>query len=286
MAGDKLEFRGPIGGFFTWKAADGGPLFLVGGGSGVVPLMAIIRHRAAGSDVPTRLLYSSRSYEEIIYREELESLTQRDGSLEVSHTLTRSRPEGWSGWRIDAEMLQGRWVGPGGEPSPSFAAPRRLWRGGGRAGETETRPRAREDRTLRTDRRLVNYGRGAQAGRQRRSWHPRGDSSLGWLARASCEGCGRVAHIGEAMAYTTRDRHHRPLPSLRRQCPHPARSQPRATLDRSEGHKVPAGRGRGRVKRYQTEEEPDVVLGCAGDIPPWRPWRPPTGCARTRLSSR
>ena len=71
--------------------------------------MAMIRHRAAaGSDVPTHLLYSSRSYEEIIFREELENLAARDSSLEVSHTLTRSRPEGWSGYhrRIDAEMLR------------------------------------------------------------------------------------------------------------------------------------------------------------------------------------
>jgi ferredoxin-NADP reductase len=108
MAGDKLEFRGPIGGYFTWEAKDGGPLFLVGGGSGVVPLMAMLRHRGAvGSEVPTRLLYSSRSYEEIIYREELENLAARDGSLEVIHTLTRSRPQDWSGYdrRIDAEML-------------------------------------------------------------------------------------------------------------------------------------------------------------------------------------
>jgi ferredoxin-NADP reductase len=109
MAGDKLELRGPIGGYFTWEAQDGGPLLLVGGGSGVVPLMAMIRHHAAvGSAVPTRLLYSSRSYEEIIYRKELENLAAaRDGSLEVIHTLTRSRPEGWSGYdrRIDAEML-------------------------------------------------------------------------------------------------------------------------------------------------------------------------------------
>ena len=108
MAGDKLELRGPIGGYFAWKARDGGPLFLVGGGSGVVPLRAMIRHRAAvGSEVPTRLLYSSRSYEEIIYHEELENLVGLDGSLEVIHTLTRSRPEGWSGYdrRIDAEML-------------------------------------------------------------------------------------------------------------------------------------------------------------------------------------
>jgi len=108
MAADKLELRGPIGGYFAWEAEDGGPLLLIAGGSGVVPLMAMIRHRAAvGSDLPTRLLYSSRSYEEIIYREELENLTVRDGSLEVIHTLTRSRPEGWSGYhrRIDAEML-------------------------------------------------------------------------------------------------------------------------------------------------------------------------------------
>jgi ferredoxin-NADP reductase len=108
MAGDKLEFRGPIGGYFTWEEGDGGPLFLVGGGSGVVPLMAMIRHRAAVStDVPTRLLYSSRSYEEIIYYKELENLTVRDGALEVIHTLTRSRPQDWSGYdrRIDAEML-------------------------------------------------------------------------------------------------------------------------------------------------------------------------------------
>jgi ferredoxin-NADP reductase len=109
MAGDKLEFRGPIGGYFAWEAqVDGGPLLLVGGGSGVVPLMAMIRHRAAvGSEVPTRLLCSSRSYEEIIYRKELENLAARDGSLEVIHTLTRSRPEGWSGYhrRIDAQML-------------------------------------------------------------------------------------------------------------------------------------------------------------------------------------
>src|SRR5918999_83097 len=108
MAGDKLEFRGPIGGYFTWEEGDGGPLLLVGGGSGVVPLMAMIRHRAVvGSEVPTRLLYSSRSYEEIIYLKELENLTARDGSLEVIHTLTRSRPQDWSGYdrRIDAQML-------------------------------------------------------------------------------------------------------------------------------------------------------------------------------------
>jgi ferredoxin-NADP reductase len=109
VAGDRLELRGPIGGYFAWEANDGGPLFLVAGGSGVVPLMAMLRHRAAvSSDVAAQLLYSSRSYEEIIYREELERLGAQDGSLEVVHTLTRSRPEGWDGYcrRIDAQMLK------------------------------------------------------------------------------------------------------------------------------------------------------------------------------------
>jgi Oxidoreductase NAD-binding domain len=72
-------------------------------------LMAMIRHRAAaGSDVPSRLLCSSRSYEEIVFREELETLASRDSALEVIHTLTRSRPEGWTGYdrRVDAEMLR------------------------------------------------------------------------------------------------------------------------------------------------------------------------------------
>src|SRR5919202_697571 len=83
MRGDRLELRGPIGGYFAWEEGDGGPLFLVGGGSGVAPLMAMIRHRAAvSSDVPTRLLYSSRSFEEIIFREELETLASRDSALE------------------------------------------------------------------------------------------------------------------------------------------------------------------------------------------------------------
>ena len=106
--GDKLEIRGPIGGYFTWDVAHGGPLLLVGGGSGVVPLMAIIRHRAiVGSHVATRLLHSSRSFEEIIYRTELAQLAAGDGALEVIDTLTRSQPLDWSGYRrrIDEAML-------------------------------------------------------------------------------------------------------------------------------------------------------------------------------------
>ena len=106
--GDRLEFRGPIGGYFAWEAKDGGPLLLVAGGSGVVPLMAITRHRSATkSDAPIRLLYSSRSREEIIYADELDCLAVADNGLEVVHTLTRSQPPGWTGYgrRIDEEML-------------------------------------------------------------------------------------------------------------------------------------------------------------------------------------
>ena len=120
--GDRLELRGPIGGYFTWTVAqDGGahvgpegggmgpPLLLVAGGSGIAPLMAMIRHRAvAGSTVPTTLLYSSRSYEEIIYREELDRLAAADPALRVVHTLTRSQPADWTGYRrrIDVAMLE------------------------------------------------------------------------------------------------------------------------------------------------------------------------------------
>jgi ferredoxin-NADP reductase len=106
--GDKLEIRGPIGGYFAWDVDRGGPLLLVAGGSGVVPLMAILRHRAAtGSHIPTRLLYSSRTFDEIIYREEIARLTAANGALKVTHTLTRSQPPNWTGYRrrIDESML-------------------------------------------------------------------------------------------------------------------------------------------------------------------------------------
>ncbi len=104
--GDQIELRGPVGGYFVWEPSQGGPLLLVGGGSGVVPLMAMIRLRArVGSAADTRLLFSSRSWDDIIYRNELERL-DGDG-LRVVHTLTRSQPSGWTGYarRVDAEML-------------------------------------------------------------------------------------------------------------------------------------------------------------------------------------
>jgi ferredoxin-NADP reductase len=106
--GDKLEFRGPIGGYFVWDVTVGGPLLLVAGGSGICPLMAMLRHRAAqDSAVPTRLLYSARSLEDVIYRDELDRLVATGSGLAVIHTLTRSVPEGWQGLhrRIDTAML-------------------------------------------------------------------------------------------------------------------------------------------------------------------------------------
>jgi ferredoxin-NADP reductase len=116
--GDRFELRGPIGGYFVWEPDDPRPLLLVGGGSGVVPLMAMIRHReAAGGTAPTRLLYSSRTLEDVIYREELDELAARMDGVEVFHTLTRSQPEGWTGYgrRIDAEILREvAWPAAGG----------------------------------------------------------------------------------------------------------------------------------------------------------------------------
>ncbi len=127
--GDQLELRGPIGGYFTWEIADGGPLLLVGGGSGVVPLMAMIRQRAVlHSDVPARLLYSSRSWDEVIYREELTLLDNADPALEVTHTLTRAQPLGWTGYqrRIDMAMLREVAWSPADRPLVYVCGPTRL----------------------------------------------------------------------------------------------------------------------------------------------------------------
>jgi ferredoxin-NADP reductase len=107
--GDELELRGPIGGWFQWSPEDGGPLLLVAGGSGVVPLAAMVRHRAAaGADVPARLILSARTEADVYYRSELEELAARDGGLDVVVTLTRERSPRWSGrrGRIDRALLE------------------------------------------------------------------------------------------------------------------------------------------------------------------------------------
>jgi ferredoxin-NADP reductase len=108
VVGDRFEVRGPIGGYFVWDGAAADPLLLVAGGSGVVPQMAIIRHRAqTNAGAPCTLLYSSRTPVDIIYGDELERLAARGDGLRVIHTLTREQPVGWSGYsrRIDMAML-------------------------------------------------------------------------------------------------------------------------------------------------------------------------------------
>jgi len=109
IPGDLIEVRGPIGGYFVWEASMDEPLLLIAGGSGVVPLMSMIRHRvAAGVQNPTALLYSSRSFEDIIYQDELEKLNATNGGPQIFHTLTRSTLPGWRGYarRIDQDMLK------------------------------------------------------------------------------------------------------------------------------------------------------------------------------------
>lgn len=130
IVGDQFELRGPIGGYFVWTAALGGPVFLVGGGSGVVPLMSMLRHRAAAkSSVPTTLLYSSRTAEDIIYRAELDRLAgQGTGPADgftLAHTLTREQPVEWKGLkrRIDRAMLEGAGFAPGLKPRIFICGP-------------------------------------------------------------------------------------------------------------------------------------------------------------------
>jgi ferredoxin-NADP reductase len=106
--GDQFDLRGPIGGYFVWTAAMGGPLCLIAGGSGVVPLMAMLRHRERrNGHAPALLLYSSRSSEDVIYRAKLDAMARRDPNLRVVHTLTRKQPDGWKGrrGRIDKALL-------------------------------------------------------------------------------------------------------------------------------------------------------------------------------------
>ena len=136
-AGDRFELRGPIGGHFVWTAdrggvwtADrGGPLLLIAGGSGVVPLMAMLRHRAlARSRVPAVLVYSSRSLVDVIYRMELERLAAADDGLRVVHTLTRERPAGWTGGvrRIDRAMIAELGLPPSSKPHVFICGPNGL----------------------------------------------------------------------------------------------------------------------------------------------------------------
>jgi ferredoxin-NADP reductase len=125
--GDRFELRGPIGGYFVWEAegADD-PLLLIAGGSGIVPFRSILRHRAeAGSTVPTKLLYSSRTFDDLIYREELDQLAGGDDTLEVVETLTRAQPPGWTGrsGRVDRDVLREVAFPPEREPRVYVCGP-------------------------------------------------------------------------------------------------------------------------------------------------------------------
>jgi ferredoxin-NADP reductase len=122
IVGDLIEVRGPIGGYFVWEATMDDPILLVAGGSGIVPLMSMLRHRAAaGSKTPARLLYSARTPDDVIYSDELMRLENSLNGPGISHTFTRSMPAGWSGYarRIDAPMLS-EVAGPLGNRAQAF----------------------------------------------------------------------------------------------------------------------------------------------------------------------
>ena len=108
-SGDQVEFRGPVGGPFTWRVGESDGLILVAGGSGIVPIMSMLRHRevAANQLIPTVLLYSSRTADDIIYRDELDQMAANDVGLSIVHTLTRGQPPGWQGERrrVDQRMF-------------------------------------------------------------------------------------------------------------------------------------------------------------------------------------
>ena len=204
QAGDHLELRGPIGGYFVWEAPMGGPLLLVGGGSGIVPLMAMIRHRrAAPSTVPIRLLYSSRTQGEVIYRDELDDLTRRVGGIEIIYTLTRTQPLVGQG-TIAGSMKTccGTWRGlPCPGPSPGLhLRPHAVCRDGcnGPCG-TGVRSDPRQDRTLRSNRRRIMESRldGNVAGGILGEIFPFEMTSV----LATCAGCGATDPIGAFTAY-------------------------------------------------------------------------------------
>jgi ferredoxin-NADP reductase len=128
-AGDQFQVRGPIGGHFVWTTDLGGPLYLIAGGSGIAPLMAMLRHRDRQSlRTLALLLYSSRSMEEVIYREELDEMARRDFNLRVINTLTRNWPDKWAGCRrrIDKAMLAEAGFTPWQDPKIFVCGPTQL----------------------------------------------------------------------------------------------------------------------------------------------------------------
>ena len=125
-SGEQFELRGPIGGYFVWTIAIGGPLCLIAAGSGIAPLMAMLRHRDRQNiRVPAMLLHSSRNLEDVIYRTELDAMARRDPDLRVVTTLTRKQLEGWTGYRrrIDKSMLADACFPPDRNPKTYVCGP-------------------------------------------------------------------------------------------------------------------------------------------------------------------
>jgi len=129
VPGDQIELRGPLGGYFVWDTTLGGPLLLIAGGSGIVPLMAMVRHRVAQrSDIPTRLLHSVRTPEDVIYAEELSRLSEQQTGLDVIYTFTRQAPANWRGYarRVDEMILREVLQNLGGKPLTYICGPTAL----------------------------------------------------------------------------------------------------------------------------------------------------------------
>jgi ferredoxin-NADP reductase len=124
--GDQLELRGPIGGYFVWTAAARGPVYLLAGGTGITPLMSILRHRhRLPSRPPALLIYSARSREDIVYQDELEAMTRRDSSFRLVYALTRQQPKDWMGHRgrINKGLLSANWFPPAHNPTIYVCGP-------------------------------------------------------------------------------------------------------------------------------------------------------------------
>lgn len=133
--GDRFELCGPIGNYFVWTVACGGPLVLIAGGSGIVPLVSMLRHRAARkATMPAKLIYSARRYEELIFREEIDRLAADDPNLEVAYTLTREQPAGWQGGnkRLDRTSLAALVLTPKTNPQIFICGPNGLVEGAAR----------------------------------------------------------------------------------------------------------------------------------------------------------
>ena len=124
--GDQLELRGPIGGYFVWTGAAREPVYLLAGGTGITPLMSILRHRhRLPSRPPALLIYSARSWEDIVYRDELEAMMRHDSSLRLVYALTRQQPKDWTGHRgrINKGLLSANWFPPAHNPTIYVCGP-------------------------------------------------------------------------------------------------------------------------------------------------------------------